>query len=218
MRSVLFIFGLYLFLLSACESPTQEQPGQTEKELHLLPVSGDYTFKRYIEDKEHTEYRVLYSNVKDSNIIQVKTVQTLNEDHTTNISESNNFYEETQNGVYGYIVISEDFPTEWKAKDIEKFPKTKIISYPLEENKVWNEKIEDFDLEISYKINSLSTEVKTPAETFQNGIVIEFEEKDLNGNILRKGNMTFVPHIGWVRHEIEGEILKDVHKLVRINK
>jgi hypothetical protein len=213
----------HLFLLLAiCVSVTaiagcntlKTEPGTAEKP-SLLPISGDYTFLRYIEDKEHTEYRVLYSQVPESKIVQVKLVQELD---STDIAESNNFYEELEDGIYGYVVLSEDFPKEWTAEDIQAFPKTKIISYPLTVGSKWTEKLTDIGVNISYHIQSTNATLETSAQTFNDTIVIDFEEKDENGTILRTGTSTFAPHIGWVRHETKDEYLKDVHELVKINE
>ncbi|WP_078381626.1 hypothetical protein [Sutcliffiella halmapala] len=190
-------------------------PGKAATPPSLLPVSGDYTFQRYIEDKEHTEYRVLYSQVPESKLVQVKLVQELD---TTDIAESNNFYEELEDGIYGYIVLSEDFPKDWSAKDIKAFPKTKIIGYPLEVGNEWTEKLSDLDVDITYHIRSINTSVETPAKTFNDAVVIDFEEKDKDGTILRTGSSTFAPQIGWVRHESTDEYLMDVHELVKINE
>ncbi|WP_339149461.1 MULTISPECIES: hypothetical protein [unclassified Sutcliffiella] len=221
MKNVLII--LFISIISAvtigCGSAIEGVPGNAEEPPPLLPSTGDYTFQRYIEEKEHTEYRVLYSKVPDSQIVEVKTVVDLgSEDSSTDTSETINFYEEKKDGIYGYIVLSEDFPTEWDADDIKKFPKTKIIAYPLEESKEWTETIEDFDLDITYHIRSINAEIETPAKTFKDCIIIDFEEKDQDGNTLRKGSSVFAPHVGWIRHEIKEEVLKDVHKLIKINE
>ncbi|MCG1022524.1 hypothetical protein [Sutcliffiella horikoshii] len=221
MKNVLII--LFIGILSAatigCGSAIENVPGKAEEPPPLLPSTGDYTFQRYIEEKEHTEYRVLYSKVPDSKIVEVKTVVDLGSEETpTDTSETINFYEEKKDGIYGYIVLSEDFPTEWDADDIKKFPKTKIIAYPLEESKEWTETIEDFDLDITYHIRSINAEIKTPAKTFQDCIIIDFEEKDQDGTTLRKGSSVFAPQVGWIRHEIKEEVLKDVHKLIKINE
>ncbi len=222
MRNVLIILFISI-LISAipigCGTAIESVPGKAEEPPPLLPSSGDYTFQRYIEDKEHTEYRVLYSKVPDSNIVQVKTVVHLgSEDSSTDTSETINFYEEKKDGIYGYIVLSEDFPSEWGADDIKKFPKTKIIAYPLEKSKRWTETIEDFDLDIAYHIRETEVEIETPADTFKDCIIIDFEEKDQDGNTLRKGSSVFAPQVGWIRHEIKEEVLKDIHKLIKINE
>lgn len=214
---LLFALCVSVTLLAGCSTknidPTADK-GQAEK-APILPVSGDYTFLRYVEDKEHTEYRVLYSQVPDSKIVQVKTVQKLD---STEISETNNFYEELKDGIYGYMVLSEDFPKDWTAKDIKKFQKTKIIAYPLEVGSEWTENLEDLGVSISYHIRSIDTTLETPAKTFNQTIVIDFEEKDKEGKVLRKGTSTFVPQVGWIRHETEAEYLKDIHELVKINE
>ena len=191
-----------------------EEIGQAEK-APLLPVSGDYTFLRYVEDKEHTEYRVLYSQVPESKIVQVKTVQKLD---STEIFETNNFYEERKDGIYGYLVLSEDFPKDWTAKDIKKFEATKIIAYPLEVGSKWTENPEDLGVSITYQIRAIDSILETPAKTFHQTIVIDFEEEDKEGKIIRKGTSTFAPQIGWIRHETEEEYLKDIHELVKINE
>ncbi|QFT88196.1 hypothetical protein FIU87_06050 [Bacillus sp. THAF10] len=222
MRRVLvtLLTGLIVVVLSSCGTAVEEKSGQAEEAPppSLLPSSGDYTFQRYVEEKEHSKYRVLYNKVSDSNIIQVKTVHTTTENKTKEVKETNNFYEETKDGIFGFIVLSEDFPSEWDATDIEKFPKTKIISYPLEENFSWTEEMKELELIISYKVRSIDAEIKTPAKTFKNCIVVDFEEKDQQGNVIRRGNSSFAPKVGWIRHEIEEEVLKDVHKLIKINE
>lgn len=222
MRNVLIILFIGIFLsaiLIGCGSAIEGVPGNAEEPPPLLPTSGDYTFQRYIEEKEHTEYRVLYSKVPDSKIVQVKTVVDLDsEDASSETSETINFYEEKKDGIYGYIVLTEDFPSEWDADDIKKFPKTKIIAYPLEKSKEWTETIEDFELDITYHISEIDAEIETPAETFTDCIIIDFEEKDQEGQTLRKGSSVFAPQVGWIRHEIKEEVLKDVHKLIKINE
>ncbi|KMJ57988.1 hypothetical protein AB685_14270 [Bacillus sp. LL01] len=216
---ILFIGILISVVPIGCGSAIEGVPGKAEEPPPLLPSSGDYTFQRYIEEKEHTEYRVLYSKVPDSNIIQVKTVVDMDSANTsTDVFETINFYEETKKGIYGYIVLSEDFPLDWDANDIKKFPKTKIIAYPLEASNKWTETMEEFELEITYHIRAIDSEVETPADTFKNCIIIDFEEKDQNGNTLRKGSSVFAPQVGWIRHEIKEEVLKDVHKLIKINE
>jgi hypothetical protein len=214
---LLFAFCVSVALLAGCSTKNidpSEDKGQAEK-APLLPVSGDYTFLRYVEDKEHTEYRVLYSQVPDSKIVQVKTVQKLD---STEISETNNFYEELKDGIYGYMVLSEDFPIDWTAEDVQKFKKTKIIAYPLEVGNTWTEDLEDLGVSITYHLRSIDSTLETPAKTFNQTIVIDFEEKDKKGEILRKGTSTYVPQVGWVRHETEAEYLKDIHELVKINE
>lgn len=221
MRNVLIILFIALCTLFSAGCGTDSEGGQAKvkEPAPLLPTSGDYSFRRYIEEKGHTDYRVRYSQVPDSEIVEVRTIVDLEAaESSSDISETSNFYEETKDGIYGYIVFSEEFPSDWNAEDIKKFPKTKIIAYPLEASNTWTEKIEDFDLEITYHIRSVDEEIKTPAKTFKDCIIIDFEEKDKDGNILRKGNSAFAPHIGWVRHEIEEEVLKDVHKLIKINE
>ncbi|MCM3617061.1 hypothetical protein M3936_05610 [Sutcliffiella horikoshii] len=222
MKNVLIILfiGMILSVITAgCGSAKEGVPGTMQKSPPLLPSSGDYTFQRFIEEKEHTEYRVLYSKVPDSNIVQVKTVVELDSDSSSqDTSETINFYEEKQDGIFGYIVVSEDFPSDWSADDIKKFPKTKIIAFPLEESKEWTETIEDFNLDITYHIRSIDAEIETPADTFKDCIIIDFEEMDQEGNTLRKGSSVFAPQFGWIRHEIKEEVLKDVHKLIKINE
>jgi hypothetical protein len=220
MKNVLIIFFLFVLSLFSfgCNTAQDNQTGQAEAPPALLPSSGDYTFQRFIEEKEHTEYRVLYSQVPDSNIVQVKTVQAIDSSDATEIAETNNFYEEFNDGIYGYVVLSEEFPAEWTERDIKGFAKTKIISYPLEVGNEWTESLEDVGIKITYHIRSIDTVLETADETFEDCIVIDFEEKDENGNTLRKGNSAFAPQIGWIRHEITEEVLKDVHKLIKINE
>ncbi|MEA3322373.1 MAG: hypothetical protein U9Q88_20445 [Bacillota bacterium] len=221
MRNVLIILFIALCSIFPAGCGTEIEGGQTkaEDQAPILPTSGDYSFRRYIEEKGHTDYRVLYSQVPNSEIVEVRTVIDLESaESSSDISETSNFYEETKDGIYGYIVLSEEFPSEWDAKDIKKFPKTKIIAYPLEASHSWTEEMEDFDLKITYHIREVDAEIKTPAKTFKDCIIIDFEEKDKDGNTLRKGNSAFAPNVGWIRHEVEAEVLKDVHKLIKINE
>lgn len=221
LRNVLVILFIALCTLfsTGCGTESEGSQGKAEAPAPLLPISGDYSFRRYIEEKGHTDYRVLYRQVDDSDIVEVRTIIDLEAaQSSSDISETSNFYEETNDGIYGYIVLSEEFPSEWNAEDIKKFPKTKIIAYPLEASNTWTERIEDFDLEISYHIREVDAEIKTPAKTFKDCIIIDFEEKDKEGNTIRKGNSAFAPNVGWIRHEVEDEVLKDVHKLIKINE
>ncbi|KPB04980.1 hypothetical protein [Bacillus sp. CHD6a] len=221
MRNVLIILFIALCTILSAGCGTQNEGGQTQAKepASILPTSGDYSFRRYIEEKGHTDYRVLYSQVPDSEIVEVRTVIDLESaGSSSDISETSNFYEERKDGIYGYIVLSEEFPSDWNAADIKEFPKTKIIAYPLEASNSWTEEMEDFNLNITYHIRKVDAEVKTPAKTFKNCIIIDFEEKDKDGNTLRKGNSAFAPNVGWIRHEVESEVLKDVHKLIKINE
>lgn len=225
MRNVLIILfiALYTLFTAGCGTESEGNRGSQNETVEdpapLLPTSGDYSFRRYIEEKGHSDYRVLYSQVPDSDIVEVKTIVDLEAaQSSSDISETSNFYEETKDGIYGYIVLSEEFPSEWDAEDIKKFPKTKIIAYPLEASNTWTEQIKDFDLEITYHIREVDAEIKTPAKTFNDCIIIDFEEKDRDGKTIRKGNSAFAPNVGWIRHEVEEEVLKDVHKLIKINE
>ncbi|WP_223700864.1 hypothetical protein [Sutcliffiella deserti] len=209
LSSFLFVICFGVTILTGCN-----QSESANEEPSVLPTRGDYTFMRYVEEKEHTEYRVLYSQVPDSNITQVKTVQQL---ETDEISETNNFYERLDDGIFGYIVLSENFPENWTAKDIRAFPKTKIISYPPVAGESWTETPEGLDVEITYTVRSINAVVETPAKTFNNTIVIDFEEKDRSGNLLRTGSSSFAPEYGWIGHESSDEFLKDVHELIHIN-
>ncbi|MDX5476698.1 MAG: hypothetical protein LPK00_14290 [Bacillaceae bacterium] len=206
------LFILMIFLAS-CGQQGTEKP--TEEKAAILPTSGDYTFVRYVEDKEQSTYRVLYSVVPDSEIVQSKLVQTLD---STEIAESNNFYVEKEDGIYGYLVVQETFPLDWSASDIEEYPTTKIMALPPTEGDTWTQVIEQVGITVSYEITSTNETVETPVKEFHNVIVTSFEEKDANGEISRTGKSYFVPEFGWIKQESEDEYLQEVHELTEINE
>ena len=202
---------LMIFLVS-CGQQGTEKP--IEKAT-ILPTSGDYTFVRYVEDKEQSTYRILYSVVPDSEIVQSKLVQTLD---STEIAESNNFYVEKEDGIYGYLVVQETFPLYWSASDIEGYPTTKIMSLPPTEGDTWTQVIEQVGITVSYEITSTNETVETPGKEFHNVIVTSFEERDANGEVSRTGKSYFVPEFGWIKQESEDEYLQEVHELTEINE
>ena len=208
------LFILMIFLASCGQQGTEKPTERTERAA-ILPTSGDYTFVRYVEDKEQSTYRILYSLVPDSEIVQSKLVQTLD---STEIAESNNFYVEKEDGIYGYLVVQETFPLDWSASDIEEYPTTKIMSLPPKEGDTWTQVIEQVGITVSYEITSTNETVETPVKEFQNVIVTSFEEKDANGEVSRTGRSYFVPELGWIKQESEDEYLQEVHELTEINE
>ncbi|AST90416.1 MULTISPECIES: hypothetical protein [Sutcliffiella] len=196
-----------LLLLTACNGDTQNN------NFSILPTEGEYTFHRFVEDKFQSDYRILYSVVPDSNIVQSKFVQTID---TNEVIETHTFYTELDDGVYGYYVVEEEFPEDWTPADIEKFSKEKILPIPPEVGETWSNIIEELDNETTYRITSNSETLKTEAKTFNDVIVIQFEEKN-NGKTIRTGHSYFVPQVGWVRFEAKGEFLTEVNEIIEIN-
>ena len=205
---------ILMIVMVSCGQQGKEKPIPNEKTV-ILPTDGDFTFVRYVEDKEQSTYRVLYSAVPDSEIVQSKLVQTLD---STDIAESNNFYVEKEDGIYGYLVVQETFPLDWSASDIEKYPTTKIMTLPPNEGDTWTEVLEQVGITVSYEITSINETVETPVKEFHNVIVTSFEEKDANGEISRTGKSYFVPEFGWIKHETEDEYLQEFHELTEINE
>ncbi|WP_096155314.1 MULTISPECIES: hypothetical protein [Bacillus] len=206
---------IFIVVMSSCGGQQLGTDNNLEEETTVLPTDGDFTFVRYVEDKEQTTYRVLYSIVPDSKIVQTKLVQQMD---STDIVESNNFYVEKKDGIYGYLVVQESFPLDWSASDIEKYPTTKIMSLPPTKGDTWTQVLEQVGITVSYEITSVNETIKTPVKEFHNVIVTSFEEKDADGEVTKTGKSYFAPKFGWIKHETEDEYLQEVHELTEVNE